>query len=105
MSEINDCPICLVPIIENDKRIVTVSCCGKKFHTGCYLECMATKLECPMCRQKFSTEPIKITVSPNIPDNTNQGCYNNWCEFNAKICSVVIVLGLFTGFAYFMFKR
>ena len=36
-KEINDCPICLYPLDNNDNTIIIVTCCNNKFHTICYL--------------------------------------------------------------------
>jgi len=48
-----ECPICLDELKSGDKSIITVKCCNNQFHPDCYIQVMAIKRECPLCRTKF----------------------------------------------------
>lgn len=56
-----DCPICLEPINENDKKKLS---CNHTFHAKCYYNCVAMNnynsfIKCPLCRE--------INVDPSLP--------------------------------------
>ena len=66
-----ECPICLHVLGE---KFIIVSCCNKKFHTDCFLQCMELKKECPMCRGKISTPSEADTFITITEEQEQQAC-------------------------------
>lgn len=56
-----DCTICLDELRGGDKSIIIVTCCNNRFHSACYMNFMAIKPECPLCRATFANVPLPET--------------------------------------------
>ena len=64
-----DCTICLITFAPDDD-IVVYECDPKHyFHRKCGLEWLQTKADCPLCRQDFSKQILKIEMKTKNMDD------------------------------------
>lgn len=62
-----DCPICLTEFSANNQDVTVVRCCKNMFHTTCYIKCIISKKECPLCRGDPSSDgDVELHINSTV---------------------------------------
>lgn len=92
----NSCPICLIPIQENDKKTLRVGCCGKTYCASCLLRWISDNETCPLCRFIIIDNRVVVTLR-----NAEEDEVQSYTEDNLMIACgevfTILVIGVFTA--------
>ena len=110
--KMNECPICLTTLDNNDKSIITVKCCNQQFHMHCYLNCMNLKKVCPLCRNKYTEDESENSqnaylqsVLPDTIVNINLSENEDIILYRQRQRNILCLSMSFTIFGILFFMR
>lgn len=78
ITEKEECPICMIPLLPSDREATFMYCCGKNVCNGCTYKyifiklenCASNELKCAFCQQtgnKSGVKPLRKLMKNNNP--------------------------------------